>query len=574
MRLLKVSDYIVEFLISKGITQAFGYPGGSSANLVNSFYKYREKIATHVTYHEQAAAFAACGYAQTAWKPGVAYSIGGPGATNLITGIGHAYFDSIPLICLTGNVNTYESAKGMNVRQRAFQECEILSVVKSLTKYCAYVEKAEDIRYHLEKAYDYAVEGRPGPVLLDIPMNISREQVDVEILNGYISKKRVRPDQSAAFSEQLKQLLDNSERPLLILGNGVKNSAAISQLEHVVNHLRIPYVTSMIAFDILVGHSLGYGFLGASGSRSANFIAAKSDLIISIGSRLDIRQVGAVRKNFAPEAKIVRVDIDSGELEYKVHEDEISFCMDAKDALKAMTSLTLNRDYAHWRDICETIRKKTKGMDMLLPNLLMQAISEHVPPNSIVTTDVGQNQVWTAQCFKLKENQKVLFSGGFGAMGHALPAAIGAYYGSGEKKVVAIAGDGGLQMNIQELQYIAREQIPVKVIVFNNHALGMIRHFQEVWFEGIYFQTKPEGGFSSPSFQQIAAAYGIDSIEIHSVEEISKCETLMHSDKPALIEIQIMENTYEYPKLKFGSPNQDQEPLMDRKLFNELMDIK
>lgn len=572
--MLKVSDYIVEFLISKGITHAFGYPGGSAATLVNSFYTFREKIAAHVTYHEQAAAFAACGYAQASGKPGVAYSIGGPGATNLITGIGHAYFDSIPLICLTGNVNTYESAKEMNVRQRAFQECEILPVVKPLTKYCAYVEKAEDIRYHLERAYDYAMEGRPGPVLLDIPMNISREQVDVDILSGYIAEKRVRIDQSVALSKQLKQLLDNSARPLLIFGNGVKHPKTISRLEHAVNHLKIPYVTSMIAFDLLTDHPLGYGFLGASGSRSANIIASKCDLIISIGSRLDIRQVGARREEFAPDAKIVRVDIDPGELEYKLHEDEISFCMDAEDALNTLISLSLSKDYSHWRDICETIREKTKGMDMRLPNILMQAVSEHVPAGSVITTDVGQNQVWTAQCFKLKENQKVLFSGGFGAMGHALPSAIGAYYGSGGKKVVAIAGDGGLQMNIQELQYIAREQIPIKVVVFNNHALGMIRHFQEVWFEGVYFQTKPEGGFSSPSFQRIAVAYGIDSIEIRSVEEISKCEPLMHSNRPALIEIQILEDTYEYPKLKFGSPNQDQEPLMDRKLFKELMELK
>lgn len=574
MRMLKVTDYIVEFLISKGITQAFGYPGGSSANLVNSFYTYREKITAHITYHEQAAAFAACGYAQTSGKPGVVYSIGGPGATNLITGIGHAYFDSIPLICLTGNVNTYESAKGMRVRQRAFQECEILSVVKPLTKYCAYVEKAEDIRYYLEKAYVSATEGRPGPVLLDIPMNISSTEMDVDMLKEYIPEKKEQINQKEIFSKQLVQLLDNSERPVLILGNGVKKPEIYSLLNSVVNHLKIPYVTSMIAFDVLTNHPLGYGFLGASGSRSANFIAAKSDLIISLGSRLDIRQVGVRRENFAPEAKIIRVDIDPGELEYKLHEDEISFCMDVKDALEAIESMVLNRDYAHWREVCETIREKTKGMDMLSPNLLMQAVSRRIPQNAIVTTDVGQNQVWTAQCFELKENQKVLFSGGFGAMGHALPAAIGAYYGSCGRKAVAIAGDGGLQMNIQELQYIAREKIPVKVIVFNNHALGMIRHFQEVWFEGIYFQTKPEGGFTSPSFKLIAEAYGIDSIEIYSIEELTKCETLMNSDRPALIEIHILENTYEYPKLRFGSPNQDQEPLMDRKLFKELMDLR
>ena len=569
---MKVTDYIVEFLLSKGIDQAFGYPGGSAANLINSFFKYRKRFSAHVTYHEQGAAFAACGYAQSSGKLGVTYSIGGPGATNLLTGIGHAWFDSIPIICLTGNVNTYESARGMKVRQRAFQECDIIPIASSITKYCACVEKPEDIRFHLEKAYYYAMQGRKGPTLIDLPMDVTKAEINVGELKGFVSHPDMIKDETEAFEKIIKEHLTSSSRPLLVFGNGVKDKELKDVLRKAVDNLQLPYVTSMIAFDVLSNHSLGYGFLGASGSRSANFIAAKSDLIISVGSRLDIRQVGGRRKNFAPEAKIIRIDIDPGELEYKLHDDEISFCLDARKALEVMGEISLVRDYSHWREVCETIREKTKGMDIRLPNLFMQTLSREIPDNTVITTDVGQNQVWTAQCFELKNDQQVLFSGGFGSMGHALPAAIGAYYSTG-RRVFAIAGDGGIQMNIQELQFVAREQIPIKIIVFNNQALGMIRHFQEVWFEGNYYQTKPEGGFLSPSFKRIAQAYGIDSIAIDSLTKISACKEMLISNKPALIEIQINEDTYEYPKLKFGTPNQDQEPLMDRTLYNELMNL-
>lgn len=571
---MKVTDYIVEFFIEKGVTQAFGYPGGSAANLTDSFFKYKDKISAHVVYHEQAAAFAACGYAQTSDKPGVAYSIGGPGATNLITGIGHAYFDSIPLICLTGNVNTYESSKNMKVRQRAFQECEIVSVVKPLTKYSAYVEKAEDIRYHLEKAYYMAMEGRRGPVLLDLPMDITRACVDAGSLKGYEPENCNRKSQVREFEQTLQRLLRKSEYPCLVLGNGIKRKELQPLAKTAVEHLNIPYITSMISFDVLGNHPLYFGFLGASGKRYANFIAAKSDLIISVGSRLDIRQVGVNRGNFAPNADIIRIDIDEGELEYKLHEDEYGFCMDAGEALRIIASLKLDKNYSHWLSICSKIREKLADFDMYAPNILMRDISRLVPENTVVTTDVGQNQVWAAQWFEVKDRQSVLFSGGMGAMGHALPSAIGAHFGSGGKTAVAICGDGGMQMNIQELQFIARDKLPVKIIVFNNNALGMIRHFQETYFEGRYFQTRPEGGFSSPSFSRIAEAYGIRGVEINSIEEIERCRELLSDDTPALIEIKISGNTYEYPKLKFGNPNQDQEPTMDRTLFNELMNLK
>ena len=327
----------------------------------------------------------------------------------------------------------------------------------------------------------------------------------------------------------------------------------------------------MIAFDVLGNSKFNYGFLGAYGNRAANFVAAKSDLLIAIGSRLDIRQVGAKRDNFAPNAKIIRIDIDEGELEYHVHQDEICFNMDLRDAVKMLSTLDINEN-VDWIRTCDTIKDKLSGVDDTLPNKYVYEISKYIPEGAFISTDVGQNQVWVAQSFSLKKGQRVAFSGGMGSMGHSLPAIIGAYYG-GKKPLLCFSGDGGLQMNIQELQFIARENIPVKIIVFNNYALGMIRHFQEMYFDKIYYQTTSEGGYSSPDFVRIAEAYGIKGLKITSHENIQNVAEWLLDDDACLIEICINEDTYVVPKLEYGKPNQDQEPLIDRELYDELMKL-
>ncbi len=567
---MKASDYIVQFFIDKGITDAFGYPGGSVTNLMDSFHRREKEISAHVVYHEQAAAFAACAYAETSGHPGIAYATGGPGATNLITGIGHAFYESIPVIFLTGNVNTYEAKKDRRLRQKAFQESDIISIVRPLTKFCAYVEKAENLRYYLEKAYDIAMEGRKGPVLLDLPMDVQRGQIEAETMEGYEPDVCQPSGGRAAFAEKLKKSLLSAKSPCLILGNGAKSSCSRELIGKAVENLGLPYVTSMIAFDVLPASPYYYGFLGAYGMRGANFVAAKSDLIIAVGSRMDIRQVGAIRENFAKEAKIIRVDIDAEELKYKVHEEEDSFCILAKDALEVMARLDMEKDYSHWLSVCREIREKLVGYDDRIPNEYIGAISRIVPEDTVITTDVGQNQVWVAQSFSVKKGQKVLFSGGMGAMGHALPAAIGAYYGSGGKHSLCICGDGGLQMNIQELQFLAREKIPVKIIVINNNALGMIRHFQEMYFDNCYYQTNPSGGFTSPDFCRVAEAYGLAHTVLNSPDEVGQCSELLSGEFPALIEIRIFEDTYVLPKLEFGKPNQDQWPILDRELYDYL----
>lgn len=569
---MKVSDYIVQFLIDKGITDVWGYPGGSITNFTNSLYKRRDEISAHVVYHEQAAGFAACAYANRNGIPGIAYSTGGPGATNLITAIGHAYYDSIPMIVLTGNVNTYESKGDMKIRQRGFQESDIVSVANPLTKLCIYVDRAEKIRYYLEKAFCYAMTGRPGPVLIDLPMNILRTDVDVKKLAGFVIARVEKGEEG--FKESVANALGKAKSPCLLLGNALKKPSLQYKVRKVIEHLKIPYVTSMIAFDVIEHNDYYGGFLGAYGVRTANIIIAKSDLVISIGARMDQRQVGAEREEFAKNADIIRVDIDSGELTYKVHENEKSFCIDVEKALDDLLLIELDDRFREWCSVCNTVKMKLCSIDRALPTDYIEKISELIPQNAMITTDVGQNMVWVPQAFHVKRGQRFMFSGGMGAMGHALPAAIGACYPIKDDIIsVCICGDGGFQMNIQELQYIVREHLPVKIIVINNYALGMIRYFQEQYFNNVYFQTTKTGGWSVPDFVEIAKAYGLEGRVITDINQILELRDKINNDKPILIEIRIDKDTYVLPKLEYGKPNYDQLPLLDRKLLKELMEL-
>ena len=566
---MKVSDYIVDYLIQKGITDVFGYPGGMVTHLMDSLQQRQGEIAAHLTYHEQGAAFAACGYAQANETVGVAYATSGPGATNLITGICNAYFDSIPTLFLTGQVNTFERRGRLGVRQRGFQETDIVSMVTGVTKYAACVESPQDIKRQLDCAFHAAQSGRKGPVLLDIPMNVFRGEIDPETLPGY----QPEPSSSSLSPDQVQLLawhLAEAKRPVLLLGNGIKTAGAVYQAQALAQQLRIPTVCTMPAVDILSGSDLNYGFIGAYGSRTANFVVAKCDLLITLGARLDVRQVGAKRENFAPNAAIIRVDIDPGELEYRVREDEIQILASVTDAMDAIGAIARRSPVScpQWIQTCNTIREALRDMDQLLPNRLMAKLSECIPENAVITTDVGQNQVWTAQSFRAKPGQRIFFSGGHGAMGYSLPAAIGCCLPR-RNPVFSLNGDGGIQMNLQELQTLVREQLPVKIIVFNNSALGMIRHFQEMYFGGSYCQTVPEGGYTVPDFGKIAGAYGLDYVRIESEADIRG--DIFSGSRPCLIEIAIHGDTYVFPKLEFGKPNQDQEPRMDRALFDRLM---
>jgi acetolactate synthase-1/2/3 large subunit len=571
---MKVSDYIIEFFISNGITDVFGYPGGMVTHFMESFHQYRDKISAHVNYHEQGAAFAACGYAQVSHKPGIAYATSGPGATNLITGIANAYFDSIPCMFITGQVNTYEAAGDLLVRQRGFQETDIVEIVKPITKYAVQITDESDIRYELEKAYYLCLEGRPGAVLLDIPMNIQRQEIVASELKGYQPAGENVTSDSRRYEVLIKEL-KKSKRPCLLVGAGIKNSGLVEEFRKFASILGIPVVSSMISVDVVSKETSDFfGFIGAYGHRAANFIVAKCDLLISIGSRLDVRQTGSDNEKFAPKAKLIRIDVDPKEMTNLIKEDEIQIVDQlSPQGMKELTRLiktSLHTDYKVWKKTCNEIVSALKDVDKENATDIVKELSRNISDNSIITTDVGQNQVWIPQVFEFKENQTALFSGGHGAMGYSLPAAIGAYYAS-HKTIYCFTGDGGIQMNIQELQFIARERLPIKVIILNNKALGMIRHFQEMYFDSNYYQTMENGGYSAPDFGKIAYAYGLPYYKVACDQPF--VSELLYNEESAIIEVILDNYTYVFPKLSMNRPCQDQEPLIDRALYQYLMDL-
>jgi len=572
---LKTTDYIVKYLISRSVSDVFGYPGGMVTHLMESLSQHQNEIKAHLCYNEQGAAFEACGYAQASGKIGVAYATSGPGATNLITGICNAYFDSIPTLFITGQVNTFESKEGYRVRQRGFQETDIIGMVSSVTKYAHYVSSVEDLVESLDKAYDIAMSGRRGPVLLDIPMNIQRGEIPDSVAQEHLNPANTNPEKTEETDiDFIVDLLKEAKRPVVLLGAGIKQAGITDLASRFIENTGYPAVTSMTGFDILSDMPNNYGFIGAYGDRAANFIVAKADLVLTAGARLDIRQAGAVRQNFAPTAKIIRVDIDSDELTYKIRDNEIDVNMDASVLLNKLFVMDIPKAQEEWINVCDEIRNKVAGLDDRLPNRIMRKLSDCIPENTVIATDVGQNQVWTAQSFKLKKGQQVFFSGGHGAMGYSLPAAIGAHFGA-NKPAVSINGDGGIQMNIQELEFIHRENLPVTVVVFNNSSLGMIRHFQEMYFNGNYAQTLTGSGYSNPYFDGIAQAYGMKYICANSNNnyDLSEVTACIRDGIPALVEVVIDEYTYVSPKLRYGEPNQDQEPLLDRDLYKELMEL-
>ncbi|MFV0529715.1 MAG: thiamine pyrophosphate-binding protein [Lachnospiraceae bacterium] len=575
---MKASDVIVSFLHEQNITDVFGYPGGMVTHLMESLDRQADVIRTHVCYHEQAAAFAACGYAQAKQHPAVAFATSGPGATNLMTGICHAYFDSVPVLIITGQVNTYESRGSLKVRQKGFQETDIVAMAADVTKYAVCVRSATELYYHLTRAFYEAVSGRPGPVLLDIPMDVQRALLEQEDLVAYEPPKRMhKAADTERMAERISEILRQAERPCILLGAGCKISGMQEAVRELIAQSRIPAVTSMNAVDLLSGEPGAYGFIGAYGHRAANFVMAKCDCLLTLGSRLDVRQTGANLQAFAPHARLLRVDIDADEMSHQVKEGEETFCISLQELVPVLLrKVTEYPGHMPWRTVCEAIKTRLEPVTereahAQWPAAYLEAIGAALPPDWIVTTDVGQNQVWVAQFFQAKV-RSILFSGGHGAMGYSLPAAIGAWYATG-RPVLCFTGDGGLQMNIQELAFLTREDIPVKILVLNNHSLGMIRHFQEMYFGGNAAMTTADRGYMAPDFVEIAQAYGVHSRRIETPQQAVQLAEELRQPHPALYDIQVGDVTYVYPKLAMGKPAQDQDPLLERGLYEVLMNL-
>ena len=563
---MKASDAIADFLRETGCSHVFGYPGGAVTHLVDSLTR-RPGTRFVGTYHEQAAAFAAEGFARMTNNIGAAVATSGPGATNLLTGIGSAWFDSIPCLYITGQVNTYEYKGGSNVRQLGFQETDIVSVASPIAKYAVRVTHAADLRYELEKAVSIARSGRKGPALVDIPMDIQRAEVDWQNLRGYVTPAPA-PSPTVLQMDEVIGLLNGSSRPVLLVGGGVRLASAAEQLRLVAEKLRIPVVSSLMGRDAFDnGSELYLGMVGAYGNRYANLTVANSDLVLALGTRLDTRQTGTNPASFARGARLIRVDVDRDELGHRIKPDELGIQADVGVFLSALNERAgeIRPDTGRWLSRVWEYRRRYPtgtGGGYPDPNSIMEAISGSLGPRDAVCLDVGQNQMWAAQLLRVTGQQRLLTSGGMGAMGFALPSAIGAWYSGTADHVVAIAGDGGMQMNIQELALVARNRIPVKIAVLNNRSLGMIRQFQEQYFDSRFAATV--SGYTAPDFCAVAEAYGVRSRRITSREDMPLLRDALRSDGAMLIEIMLPQDTRVLPKLSVNRPIEEQDPQLDR----------
>lgn len=565
---MKGSDYIIQFLTDHNIHHMFGYPGAVVCHLMDSAYK-NKKMNLHLNYHEQASAFSACGYAMATGKVCVAYANGGPGMTNLVTGIADAWYDSLPVIFIVGQVDTTAMRNELLIRQRGIQEIPSAKIVKEIVKYSEVIKKKEDLRYCLERAYYEVTNGRPGPVLLEIPADIQRSEIDEQTIKGYENNSKKK-----SFVENfniLENAINDSKRPVIIIGNGVRISESYSKLPAMVNNLKIPIVTTLLALDCLpYDNPYYFGFIGNNGNRYGNFILGKSDLIISIGCRMDVKVVGNDRNTFARNAKIIRIDIDEKELTYKIRDDEIAINEDAGKIIDFLTTISNKNIYTDWLNICYKLKNKFYGYDFKQYHKTLQKLLNKAENAGCFTTDVGQHEIYTLQALQLKIDQHIAISSGLASMGFGIPSAIGAYYAS-EKPVVCVCGDGGFLMNVQELQYIFREKIPVKIIVFNNNALGMIREFQTRNFDGKCIHSIAKYGYECPNIKAIAESYGLKYEKVISNSDVDKID--MNSFEPIIVEFFVDEPTELYPRFKRGENVQNMLPEISKEDYEWAMNL-
>ena len=579
---MKSSDYIVDFLVKNGIRHCYGFQGTMIAHLVDSICS-DPRIRNHVCYNEQGAAYAAVGEAKLSGKPSVAYATSGPGATNLLSGISDAYFDSAPVVFITGQLNTNEYLPIQRLRQHGFQEMDVVSVMKPVLKYAHMIRRPEEIREALEAAFYWASEGRPGPALIDIPMNMQRAEIDPEELNGFEVPKGGSDESVEGIDNAVSAIiteLKKSKRPVLMIGNGIRKDGREDILK-LIDVMNIPVITSMLGRDIMAcDHPLNYGMIGSAyGHRYSNMIVnTKADLIISLGCSLCKRQTGVKFHEFAKGAKIIRVDIDPTELMREIKDDEVRIQEDCNRIIPALTKRMEKEsfDWGAWIDVCDIIRVKLNAFDDTceerLPNRIIRRISENTGEFKNISVDVGQHQVWAAQSYELRKDQRMICSGGYGAMGFSLPAAIGASI-STEKPTLVIAGDGAIQMNIQELQWVVREQLPITIVILNNRSLGLIQQQQDDIFGSRYSGSLDVGGYTVPDFYEVGKAYGLCSHKIDSEESIAKTFAGLEPKVPNLIEIRLPSSVRAFPKTNFGDPIHDQKPHMPRELMDELLQL-
>lgn len=560
---MKAVDFIVEHLIHLGVTDAFGVPGGVVLDLMYAMERKKPEFTPHLTYHEQGAVFAACGYAQASGKLGVAYATRGPGVTNMITGIADAYYDSIPLLVITAHS---QERKQQRMRIETDQEMDPLPLVSSITKYSARVDRAEDIVQELSRACQIARSGRPGPVLLDIHTAVFQTDISPVV----ISPCQTTDDTNAVIRE-MQLALSHSHRPVLLIGNGIRQSGTEELARKLASQMRIPVLSSRVAQDIMPDSPWYFGIIGGHPARYGNFILSKADLILSLGNRMSFPVNSLSYRPMLERTKTIRIDVDETEFLRKVP-NSTTFRADLKILLPQLTDQTWTYiGEEEWLSVCRQLKSALRECDQTGPIQLLAQLLRTIRPDALITGDVGNNEYWLSHAYSGAEiGNRVLWSKSFGTLGCSLGKAIGAYYAA-RRPVVCFTGDQGFQFNIQELQFVASHQLPIYIVVVNNSSSGMIRGREKQYYQGQFLHTTIGSGYSVPNFEAVAAAYGIS---YHLVtRQKGLFDIFKNESAPYVIEVRIEETTELAPILPIGNPIQKLYPPIQEELYQKLDEL-
>ena len=545
---LKGSEIICESLLREGVEVLFGHPGGAILPFYDALWSYPQ-LRHVLVRHEQSAAHAADGYARMSGKPGVCVATSGPGATNLITGLMSAKGDSVPLVAITGQVA--RAAMGTE----AFQECDICSIAAVCTKRTYLVLSAADLARTISDAFRVAQEGRPGPVLIDVPRDVQLEEAEFEYTPWVVPLNPVLPDDTLTNIQKAADIINEAERPVIIAGHGIVQSKAFEELQTLAERTGVPVINTLLGLSGFPrNHPQSLGMLGMHGMYWCNMVVDQADVIIGLGMRFDDRVTGRV-SGFAPHARIIHLDIEASQVGRTIPA-EVPLVGDAKPVLQALLPLVHWVDRPEWAATVNRLREDHPSLaipasDALMPQQVLTQMNEMIQAdeNAVVVTGVGQHQMWAAQYLFLNQPNSFVTSGGLGVMGFEVPAALGAQLGRPGATVWSVAGDGGFQMTLQELITAVEEKLPVKFALFNNGYLGMVRQWQEMFFDG-HIKDVPLPG---PDYVKLADAYGIPALRVEHQEDVANAlQEAKAYDGPFLIEFVVERETNVYPMVPPG----------------------
>ena len=591
--MVRLADYIMRRICEEGVRHIFYVPGGQCVYLTDAVRR-NEELEGVAMHHEQSAAMAALSYSLYNEKFGACLVTTGCAGTNTATGVLHAWQDSIPCIFISGQQTLSQTtvASGLPLRQVGIQEADIVSIMNPITKYAVTIQDASEIAWHLDKAIYLAKTGRPGPVWIDVPLDIQNIMIDETNLKRYVPEEVEKSWKiSEADVQELEQLFQNAKRPVILIGEGVRRAKAVEVLKEWNEACNIPVVFTRFAADMFSYDApMNFGIVGCAGaSRYGNFVVQNSDLVLCIGSRLSIETTGPQREEFAREANIIVVDIDEVEhskkgvqINHFIHCDAKLFLEQMKKAnIKPAEQWWIDKCH-HWKDIFKGYSQEAKNTNPIDTKYFIACLSEHMTRHGVILSDAGFTGVITPAACKLKEGQRSLVSFAQGEMGYVLPGAIGVAPIS-EEPVVAITGDGSFMMNLQELQTVVRNQYNIKIVIINNNGYSGVRHGQKAHFRGKSIGTDPSNGVDFPDYGKIAQAFGIDYNRIEKAEQIDEAlEKVFQEAKPYICEVMCDPEQFDlhnglvmYGKRKFGfRPIEDQSPFLERDVFFEEMIVE